>query len=460
VLALVGRAALVRGLTLGGMIVLSRLLTPAVFGMWEMIAFPTMLFTHISEAGLTGALARAPAKPDTRDLGTATSTRLILALALAALTWAVAPIWAELYELGEQAIGAFRLLALLHPIAALSTAPGALLTRELQFGRLALAEVAAVLTSQVTIIALAAGGMGVWSLAAGALVSTAVGTAAVWAMRPGWVPLRWGGRQARALLSFGGPYMLQGLIHLLREGVIASVGGARLPLEAVGYQRWAYTLSRAPRAVAQAAHQVGLPAFARLQDQPQFLGEMAAEGVRWVALISLPLLAVMAALAPQAVPAVFGEAWAGAAPALTLFALNVAVDSLAAVLLPLLDAVGRVWQTLSLSAGWAALTWLAALALTGRAPDETALAWAFLLATVIATATIVIAARRVAPLALWRAVRLPLGASILMGAGLRAVGPAVGQSVPGLIAVASLGLALYAGLLALAHRREPLPRWT
>ncbi|MCZ7542131.1 MAG: oligosaccharide flippase family protein [Anaerolineae bacterium] len=69
VLALVGRSALARLITLAGMVVVARLLTPADFGAWELIAFPTLLVTQLTEAGLAEALARMPAAPDARDLG-------------------------------------------------------------------------------------------------------------------------------------------------------------------------------------------------------------------------------------------------------------------------------------------------------------------------------------------------------------------------------------------------------
>ena len=453
VLALVGRSALARVIALAGMVLLARLLTPAQFGVWELIAFPTLLFTQISEAGLPEALARLSGEPDARDLGAAAAARLSLALALAALTWIVAPGWAALYGLSAEAVDAFRLLALMHPVAALGTAPGALLLRELQFGRMALAEVAAALANQVAAVSLAALGMGVGSLAAGALASAVVGTAALWLMRPGPLRLAWSWARALDLLRFGGPYTLQALVHLMREGVIASVGGARLPLAAVGYQRWAYNLARVPRVVAQAVHQVGLPAFARLQDQPPALGATATDALRLVATVTFPLLAATAALAPWGVPAVFGEAWAGASPALTLFALNMGADSVAAVLLPLLDATGRVWATLGLSAVWAALTWLAALALAGRVADEIALAWAFLLGTLAATAALALVSRRAARVAFGRALGVPLAASLAMGAGLRAVGPAVGANLPGLAALTAAALALYAAMVVIFVRR-------
>ena len=369
-LALAVRGGAGKLVALGALVVLSRTLRPEDFGAFAILQFPLGLLTLVADAGLHAALVQRPTvTPDDEAAGF--TLRLLLAVALGALTVLAAGAIGQLYHLNAAGVAALRWLALGPALNAFGTVPGMALTRQMRFGRLAWAEFGSLVAGQGASVGLALAGAGLFSLVGGALASTLAGTLLVTLLAP-WRP-RWRrpAGAARALLAFGLPYQAQGLAHLAKDRVIPALGGLLLGGSVVGALAWAQDLARWPRLPADYAARVGFPAFARLQADPAGLSRAVNTAVGGVLWLSGGAAAAAWALAPALVGPVFGTEWAGAVLPLQVFLLQTPLDALAAVLLPLVYAVGAAGRGLRLSALWAALTWalcLAAVALWPGAP--------------------------------------------------------------------------------------------
>ncbi len=358
--ALALRGGVGKLITLGALVLLSRTLAPADFGVFAILQFPLGLLSLVADAGLHAALVQRTAVSEA-DEAAGFTLRLLLAVALGALTVLAAGALGALYQLNAPAVWALRLLALGPIINALGTVPGMRLTRQLRFDRLAWAELGSLVAGQGVAVLLALAGAGLFSLAGGALASTVAGTLLVNVLAP-WRPqLRLPRDAARALLVFGLPYQAQGLAHLAKDRVIPALGGLLLSGGQVGGQVgllvWAQDLAHWPRLPADYVARVGFPAFARLQADPAGLAGAVNEAIGLVVLVSGGLSAAALALAPALVAPVFGAEWAGAGLPLQIFLLQTPLDALAAVLLPLVYALGLAGRGLRLSLAWAALTW-------------------------------------------------------------------------------------------------------
>jgi O-antigen/teichoic acid export membrane protein len=426
-LALAVRGGAGKAVTLAGLVVLSRLLAPEDFGAFAVLQVPVGLLALLADSGLHAALVQRPALAP-EDEAAGFTLRLLLAAGLGAAAALLAGPVARLYRLDDGAAWALRALALGPLVNALGTVPGMRLTRALRWGRLAWAEFGSLLAGQAAAVALALAGAGLWALVAGALATTLAGTLLVNLFAP-WrprlaVPAAGSGR---ALLRFGLPYQAQGLFHLAKDRAIPALGGLLLGGAPVGYLVWAQDLARWPRLPADYAARVAFPAFARLQADPAALSRAVNDALRLTLLISGALSAAGLALAPALLVPVFGAGWAPAQLPLLIFLAQTPLDALAAVLLPVIYALGQAGRGLRLSAAWAALTWLAclgALWIWPRLPAPlaaqplAALPLAVAVATFAAAALLARALPREIRIAWRSSVAAPLLAAAALGGGL------------------------------------------
>lgn len=424
-LALRGGAG--KAVTLASLVVLSRLLAPVDFGAFAIIQFPISLLSLLADAGLHAALVQRPAL-SADDEAAGFTLRLLLALGFGLLAALGAGWVAALYHLAPEGAWALRALALGPLLNALGTVPGARLTRALRFDRLAWAELGSLVAGQAAAVALALAGAGLWSLVGGGLTGAAAGTLLVNVLAP-WRP-RFGlaAGQVAALLRFGLPYQAQGLLHLAKDRVIPALGGLALGSGPVGYLAWAQDLARWPRLPADYAARVGFPAFARLQADPAGLSRAVNTALAFVAWISGGLAAAALALAPELAAPIFGAQWARAVLPLLIFLAQTPLDALAAVLLPVVYALGQAGRSLRLSALWVALTWLlcaAALLLWPRLPASlaphplAAIPVGYALSTLLALGLILHSLPSSLRLEPFRTLALPLLASTALGLLLR-----------------------------------------
>ena len=161
---------------LGVLILLTRLLAPADFGVVSAaMVFITFSF-NFSQLGMGPALVQRPAL-EARHTSTAFFASAALGVLVAGVVWAAAPIIARFFHMDEL-VPVVRALAFVFPIAGLSVAPESLLQREMRFRLLANRDVLAYgLGYGVVGVALALLGYGVWALVVAQLTQAVLRTA-------------------------------------------------------------------------------------------------------------------------------------------------------------------------------------------------------------------------------------------------------------------------------------------
>ena len=302
-----GTQAVAQAAQYGGFIVLARMLTPPEYGTLASAILVTGLFGLLHEMGLGAALIQ---RPELRrgHLAACLWTNVAVGWALAVAVWAGAPAIATFFQ--DPAVAeVLRALAIGFPIAAAGVLPRALLERELSFKALGLVEAGAAIVTGALTIGLALAGYGVWAMVVGALAGATVQAGALWLVArpaPGW---RCAARDIRDLLGFGGNVLGSRLLGYVISNVDYLIIGRLMGPAALGAYTLAYKLVTWPMLkISHVVLRVAFPAFARLEDDKAFR-QHYVRLVGTLAMVSFPLLAGLAATAPELIPLVFGPQW-------------------------------------------------------------------------------------------------------------------------------------------------------
>lgn len=304
------------GASLVSVVALARLLTPGEFGQ----AGLAMALAAIVQAALLGgmpdALVRARSG-HTRLTDAAFWAMLAIGLAGAVLCGLAGLFVAAV--LGDTALGALITAAGAGCIAVgAAAAPTGILLRKMRtralVGRTAWSKLAGLAAS----LTLALAGAGAWALVLGAVAAqaAAAGQLVATMRRPG---LRWGAAGLGEVLRIGLLSGAQACLGTLTSRGFLLAFGAVYGAHAVGLFNFALRLvEESCGLVIQTLRRVTVTSFAAAKRQGADLPRLFARGTHLIAFIAAPLFLGGAAIAPDAVPLVFGAQWAAAVPAMQL----------------------------------------------------------------------------------------------------------------------------------------------
>ena len=294
---------------------------------------------------------------DANDENAGFTLRLLLALTFMLILNVGAGGIGQIYSLNADALSVLRLLSVSYLIDAMGTIPSVRLNRSLRFDLLARAEIGSLVVGQGTAILMALNGLGIWSLAAGALLTTITGTIMVNWLSP-WIPhFELHSDRIKMLLGFGLRYQSQGVLHLAIGRIIPAMGGLWLKPAQIGYLNWAQEVARWPRIPADYVARVGFPAFSHLKENREQLSVLLEDALTLATMISFPVSAAGILFAPYLIEPVFGEKWVPAIPALIILLAQTPFDALATLLLPVIYAAGDAGKGLRISMIWTGLVW-------------------------------------------------------------------------------------------------------
>lgn len=381
-------------LKLAVLAILGRLLAPADFGLLAAAGVVIWFSLIFSSVGVGPALVQR-AEIERRHLATALTSSLLLGVLLAGVIALLAPAIAALFGL-ERLTPVLRALALVFPIAAVSTVAESLLQRDLRFAAIARSElISYALGYGVAGVGLAAMGYGVWSLVGAELAKTTTKSALLMRSTPGAGRAGFERRAFLELLRFGSRYTLAGFgTYIAMQGsnfVVARFLGAG----ALGLFGRAHELMLVPaQALGMILHKVLFPTLAQVQDQPDRLRPGYLRITALVALLVMPTSAATLVLAPEIIRTLLGPGWAGAVLPLQILASGMYLRVGYMTGLSLANATGAVGEAAWRNGVYAAL--VVGGALIGQAWGLAGVATAMVFAITIQFAQVFHMVRRIA----------------------------------------------------------------
>lgn len=300
-------------------VVLARELSPAEYGLAGMVLVFSTLVMVFADLGLGAALVQRPGI-DELDRSTVFWTAAAAGLAFTLGGFALAAPVAAFF--GEPEVAPlFRGLSVAFLITAIGSTHVALFTRELDFRRLALRQMAAAIIGACGGIALALAGAGAWAIIGQQLVVATTSTVLVWSLAS-WRPrLRFSLRRLRTLGRFGANVFGTRLMFYVERNSDNLLVGKVLGSSALGVYGLAYTIMLVPlEQIGGPIAEVLFPALARIQDDLKRLRAAWLRAVRLLAAVVAPLMLGLIALAPDLVHVVLGPRWSAVTPVIQILA--------------------------------------------------------------------------------------------------------------------------------------------
>ena len=448
--------------TAAGSIALARLLTPEVFGLYAVLAFVIALGVRAGELGLGAALIQRRDLDAAAGLGVAFTATLGLAVLLGAAIAAAAPLVARWPGVSGDVTTPVRWLALLVVLASLRMPAMVLLERRLAYLPLTAAETADTVTFYGVAVGAAIAGAGLWSFVLGALAARAVNLVVLWGAAR-WRPtLFWSWGELARMMKFGILFHGGALVTIAGDAVVPIFVTAWSGVTGVGYLNWAATLAFLPLQVVSIAGRVLFPALSSLQADAERFAEATGRALNRVTAVLYPAASLLFAGAEPVVRLIFGEAWLPAVPAVRCFCVSAIIGGTSTIFVHALYSLGRADVVFRLNLASAVLLWTITVVLVpwigfvGFAVASAILAGAGVSYTALSV-------RRLAPVRVLAAVRVPLAASLGSAAVLAALVRVWVHDLPSLL-VAGAGSAaayvVFAGLIGgAAWRVEFMADW-
>jgi O-antigen/teichoic acid export membrane protein len=448
------RAIGIRLVGLVGTLVTARLLTPYDFGLVAIGTTVLAFASFLDDGGVGTALIRRPEPPAKAEL------QALLAFQLGVDLLLVIGIGLVMLPFGK--VGQITtVIAISLPLGAFRAAAYILYERRLDYRPMAIVELLETTVYYIWAIVTISIGWGVWGLATAFVVRAIVGPTLLLTFLPEGrllpVP-SW--TKVRSMMSFGLRYQAVGLLHMLRDqGVniaVASFGGIAM----LGLWGVAWRILQIPISLFAALWRVSFPGMSRLVAADEDLGGTIERVIAVVAIGTGVLLAPLAAsaaawihvligaqwdkaalpIAPScfgmmiSVPISVGLAgylWATGAASAPLMATLLGIPAVAAILLPLLPAIGIV-----------------SVGVAGVANALVESAW--LVYAARQTASFRIGGRLAVPLLVWT---VATACGWLLGRW-------IGLNVAGALSSSAVALGAFVGALVAVHRAEVEDAWT
>lgn len=329
-----------RGLNILFIAVLARLLTPADFGTFALLAIFLGVSTALIESGFGLALIQ---KQDTTDEDNCTVFWISIGAAtvVALLLVAAAPAIAGFFDL-DVLVRLTYVMAMTVWVSGLGIVQRALLVKHLAFRQLTIVNLSALLVSSSVALYLAMSGLGVFALAWQGFFSALVTSALLWLLNP-WRPkLSFSLSSAKRLFGFGGYMLASRLLDVIYSKAYTLLIGKYYGTVELGQFNRAETISQLVSGlVVHPITQIAFPAFSHMDGDRARMRAGLQDAVRVSMLFNAVAMFTLAAAAQPFVLTLLGAQWEPAVPILQVLCLSAVLMPLHVLNLQALMALGR-----------------------------------------------------------------------------------------------------------------------
>ncbi len=289
-------------------ITLARLLVPKDFGIIGMALIFTALIQTVNELGLSAAIIQRK-DISKKHLSTSFWISIFTGVTLCIVAVIASSFIADFFK--ERLVQpVISILSIGFILGSFGVVHRALLEKKIDFKNVTITEVGAAAFSGIVSVVLALLGFGVWSLVIGSLMGNLGRTVFLWLRCP-WRPLMiFDFRSFKELFSFGKNVMGSRILNYVDSNADYLLIGKFLSATSLGLYTLAYQMAIFPLLrISSIITRVTFPAFSIIQDNNAKLRVGYLKAIKYTSLVTFPLLAGLAVVAPKFIPIVVGEKW-------------------------------------------------------------------------------------------------------------------------------------------------------
>ncbi|MHB1176421.1 MAG: oligosaccharide flippase family protein [Sulfuriferula sp.] len=321
-------------------ITLARILDPVVFGQYAAMLAVFGLGYILADGGFGSSLVHKK-ELSSADVSLALGWSLAFASAMALLIFLLAPLLA--HQFGDASLElVFRVCAIFIPFQIVSNISSSLLRRDLHMKGIQIIQLIAYIVCFGGVsTTMAIMGWGVWSLVGGFAAQTIFSLVATYSISRHTLRPRLSGD--RVMIHFGVKSLATELTRWSMDNLDRFLVGKFWGLYSLGLYSVAFNLSKAPSGLlVSVAQSVAFASASRLHGnlaavRKGFLVVLAA-----IALVTLPLFALVALESASVLHIVYGAKWVKAAPYMAALAISVPLISMGAITAAILRGTGSV----------------------------------------------------------------------------------------------------------------------
>lgn len=327
-------------ISVGVTAVLARILSPNDYGLVALSAIFIGFLSLFSDLCIGSALIQ---KKDIDDQHISTSfwTSLATGTTIAIVLCGIAPFVARYYE---QPLLTYiiDISAVSFVISTLWSTHKILLSRKLEFNKIAAINILFASFSAVSSLMFALSGLGVWSLVLGGLLASVMITPAVWYFekwRPKFVFDR---RCFRELFSFSSYLLSSNIIVYFARNTDNLIVGKYLGAGILGIYSMSYNLMMKPlQQISWSITAVLFPAFSSIQNDISSIRSGYLKVVKGIASITFPMMMGLMMVCREFILVMIGPKWVGVVEPLQVLCLVGAMQSISTTVGAIFNSLGR-----------------------------------------------------------------------------------------------------------------------
>ena len=306
---------------LAGLVVVTRQIGPAAFGVYGAAAAYLRLPTALAQMGSEVFVVRQPGPLARRTYDEVFTFLLVTSGVVVAAGLGLSFLLAPWFR-PAGVLAPLRVLLFAIPINICWAPYQGCIERRFAYRRMGLLELGGDVALYATAVPLALLGYGAWSLVVGFFVWQAWLLAGSIVLSGAWPRLVWSSRTARALVAHGRTYSLGTYISSARSAIVTVIVATYAGATGVGLMNFATRFVGTMNFTNRGVHRVGMAAISQARDSsPRRLAAALEEGTLLLLVVLAVPLVLFGIGAHWVIPDVFGRSWLPAIPLYVLLAL-------------------------------------------------------------------------------------------------------------------------------------------
>ncbi|RUL55171.1 lipopolysaccharide biosynthesis protein [Lysinibacillus antri] len=321
-------------------ILLARLILPEEFGLFVLVSIFIILANVFIQSGFNIALIQKK-NADELDFSSVFFLNIFVASICYIIFYLTSPYIATFFE-QPQATTILRILSITLFFGAINSIQNAIIARNMQFKKLFISSISAVVISGIVGLAMAYAKLGIWALVAQQLTQQLVVTVNL-LITVNWRPkFLFSFNRIKSLFSFGWKLLVSALIDTLNNNIRNLIIGKMFsPASLAFYNRGEQFPSIIISNINSSIQSVLFPVLATEQDDRKRVKEIVRRSIVTSSFIIFPMMIGLGIVAEPVVQILLTDTWLPAVPFLQIFCAVYALWPIQTTNLQAINAIGR-----------------------------------------------------------------------------------------------------------------------